>query len=164
MPSEDIGPSNQENKGRSGSGGNSGLITVIVTLVTVLGGIVVAVINKSPTTPPYKSPETTAGSGPAVAHTPDPDTSKQAADPPPGPDQTPSGVMNPLQIHVGLMGGTDYANHYVDNADVCYEMCRVDRRCRAMTFIYSNKLCYLKTAVTDSSPNSDMASATKLSP
>jgi len=52
----------------------------------------------------------------------------------------------------------------VPSADKCSELCYEREACKAMTYVVSNKSCWLKSAVPDRTQNHDMISAVKRLP
>jgi hypothetical protein len=49
----------------------------------------------------------------------------------------------------------------VPSAEACSDLCYQRESCRAMTYVVSNRTCWLKSAVPNRTPNSDMISAVK---
>ncbi|MCL6683755.1 PAN domain-containing protein [Sphingomonas alba] len=72
------------------------------------------------------------------------------------------GTMGPLEQGVNR-DAHDLSNigKYAANAYDCSELCRIEKRCVAMTYVISNRTCWLKGVVPPQSPNADMISAVK---
>lgn len=69
--------------------------------------------------------------------------------------------MGPLMEGQGFMGGTDYRSTQVASAAECAALCENEDACKAMTFIISQKMCWLKNALTATAATPDMVSAVK---
>jgi hypothetical protein len=74
--------------------------------------------------------------------------------------QPPSSVMGPLTEGIAYLQSDLYSSH-TKSAQGCAAICASDQRCRAMTFVKSQHLCWIKNAVPASAPSSDMISAVK---
>ncbi|MBS0582591.1 MAG: hypothetical protein JSS42_05755 [Proteobacteria bacterium] len=80
---------------------------------------------------------------------------------PPPPPPPPLAPMGPLER------GWNYAHNDLDagkwlpaaSAEACSDMCFVRADCRAMTYVISNRSCWLKFATTNKESNPDMISA-----
>ena len=134
------------------SSGNTGLVTIIVAVITVAGGIAVAYIDShrgsnEPSRPYVQTPAPTT----PAAQTPPPSENPETPLQP---------VMGALKQDVGLMGGADYDSLHLDNAAECSERCRNESKCVAMTFT-SDHTCWLKYQLTQEVSASGMTSAIK---
>ena len=143
---------------------SAGIITVVVAVITVAGGIAVALINNSSHKhSPKQPPGVSDGASPG----------QTGGGPVGGAAQQPAGgagaqgvvvapaLMGPLQMNMGLMGGTDYANPHADSAAECSDKCGSDSKCVAMTYLTDTKVCYLKYKVTSMVPAGGMVTALK---
>jgi hypothetical protein len=71
-----------------------------------------------------------------------------------------------------LERGWNYSNNDLDpagwllipSADACSDLCYQREACKGMTYVVSNRTCWLKSAVPNRTPNSDMISAVKRLP
>ena len=81
--------------------------------------------------------------------------------PPSTPSQTPSSRMGPLQDGLAYLQADLYSRRTA-SAEECSNLCAADSQCKAMTFIKSQGLCWIKGAVPQSASTSDMVSAVKV--
>lgn len=71
-----------------------------------------------------------------------------------------SGPMGPLVPGLVYLQG-DYRSEPVASAEQCSALCAQEAQCRAVTFIISQRLCWLKNTVPGTATSSDMISAAK---
>lgn len=72
--------------------------------------------------------------------------------------------MGPLLRGVDFFG-QDYARSVTDSVFTCVELCRADNNCRAMTYVVSGKVCWLKGSLpTARRYGADYLSARKMPP
>ena len=72
--------------------------------------------------------------------------------------------MGPLRSGVAYLPvAGEYSRRTTSAAD-CSNVCASDAQCKAVTFIASQKLCWVKSAVPGTAPSSDMVSAVKQTP
>jgi PAN domain len=140
----------------SSGSGNTTLVTIIVAIITVVGTITVAVINKSPSRHPPRQIPPIAQANPSTPSGPIDTTPAGSGD---GPALNPQ--MGPLQINYSYMGGTDYRSFHSDNAAQCSEQCRNESQCVAMTLDSHAQICWLKTRPTQLVSAAGFTSATK---
>ena len=69
-------------------------------------------------------------------------------------------VMGPLVPGLVYLQG-DYRKAPASSAEACASLCASEPQCRAMTFIISQQLCWLKNTVPATATSSDMISAAK---
>jgi hypothetical protein len=124
-----------------------GVLTGIAALLTAIAGFVI-VFKPSP--PKYTPPPVAVVAPPPVGVPP--------AAPPVGP---PPARMGELVDGLAYLQADIYSQASNSAAD-CAEVCRSDSRCQAMTFIKSQRLCWIKGSVPATAPSSDMVSAAKL--
>ena len=67
----------------------------------------------------------------------------------------------PLLANRGFQGGTDYASAQTATAAACSDLCAGEEACVAMTYIVSERTCYLKRATTALVDTGNMISAIK---
>lgn len=139
-----------------------GILAGIAALLTAITGLYIAFRP----TPPVRQPDSAAPTVTASPHT----AAKPQGTPKPADKIPDAPVPSPRpQVHMsGLKDGEAYlqADIYsraTDSAVECAEICRSDSRCMAMTFIKSQKLCWIKGSVPATAASSDMVSARKLS-
>ena len=71
-------------------------------------------------------------------------------------------LMGPLEEGVNRQGyDFDSAGLAAENAEVCAELCRVNERCVAMTYVVSRRTCWLKGRKPEPKPHPDMISSVK---
>jgi PAN domain len=68
--------------------------------------------------------------------------------------------MGPLEFDKAYLQGDLYSRPATSAAD-CSVLCLNDKECKAMTYIKSQQLCWIKGEVRGSAVTSDMISATK---
>jgi hypothetical protein len=73
-----------------------------------------------------------------------------------------TGPMGPLENGISYNGG-DLYDQSAESADACAQLCANDDRCRAVTFVISQKRCWVKNHVNGSAQSSDMISSRKQS-
>ena len=81
---------------------------------------------------------------------------------PSAPPAPPPANMSPLLLSQGYKAGHDYTSAPAVSAYQCQVLCSGAPRCKAMTWIDSQKLCWLKDALSPLAPTSDMTSSRKL--
>ncbi len=123
-----------------------GILTGFAALLTAIVGLMLA-LKPGPTPPgPFVTPK--LGETPRVA-SPSPEISV----PPPRMGQLMEGVAY-LQA--------DIYSRPTATAAQCSELCRSDPDCKAMTFIKSQQLCWIKNSIPGTASSPDMVSAKKL--
>lgn len=86
---------------------------------------------------------------------------------PPPPPRADTPVMGPLERGVNRQGmDFDAYGRHAKNAALCAEMCRTTAACKAVTYVQSQKTCWLKKVVPPpASPNGpDYISSVKVYP
>ena len=80
-----------------------------------------------------------------------------------GPKQTPKPTMGPLLPGWNLEHNDLDAGGWValESAEACSDLCYSRADCKAMTYVVSNKSCWLKYAAPTPTPNPDTISAVK---
>ena len=73
-----------------------------------------------------------------------------------------TGPMGPLEPGVSYSGG-DLYDQPAETAEFCAQLCANDNRCAAVTFIISQKRCWLKNRINPPQQSSDMISSRRLS-
>jgi len=73
------------------------------------------------------------------------------------------GVMSPLVKGRAYLQG-DYRSFSVNSAAECSAVCAREAPCKAMTFVISQRLCWLKNTVPQMASSTDMVSAVKSRP
>lgn len=128
-------------KSDSGGGSKAAIIIAIIGLVGTLGAAFFANLDKFRSQPPRDG--ITA------------DTTR--SDP---------GLMGALQRGIGYDHDDLDPKGWltVASAEACSDLCYAEPKCRAMTYVISNRTCWLKYAVPDPTPNSDMVSAVRRQP
>ena len=121
-----------------------GVLTGLAAIITAGTGLYLAA-RSSP------SQHQTGGAPAAVA--------EQAAKTP-TPTAGHTGQMGPLENGISYNGG-DLYDRPADNADACVQLCANDDRCLAVTFIISQKRCWVKDRVNASAQSGDMISSRK---
>lgn len=71
-----------------------------------------------------------------------------------------TGPMGPLEHGLSYNGGDIY-DQSADTPEACVHFCTNDDRCRAVTFIISQKRCWVKNQLNASAQSGDMISARK---
>jgi len=72
-----------------------------------------------------------------------------------------TGPMGPLEMGVSYNQGDIYESP-AGSAQDCATMCANDDRCVAVTYVVSQKRCWVKNKTLSTSPSSDMVSSRKL--
>jgi hypothetical protein len=72
--------------------------------------------------------------------------------------------MGPLRLGQAYKAGHDYKSVAAVSAYACQVSCSNDGRCKAVTWIDSQKLCWLKDALSPLAANPDMTSSQKKVP
>ena len=82
---------------------------------------------------------------------------------PPKPSPPPKPHMGPLQHGWNYDHNDLNADGWlsIGSAEACSDLCYARTDCKAMTYVTSNRSCWLKYAVPDRTPNRDMTSAVK---
>lgn len=70
--------------------------------------------------------------------------------------------MGPLEPGISYSQGDIY-DQAADSPEQCVQLCGNDDRCLAVTYIYSQKRCWLKDRINAAQSSGDMVSARKLS-
>jgi PAN domain len=122
-----------------------GVLTGLAAIVSAGTGLYLAT---RPSTPPHPSEFT----GSPVAQQPPPTATSTT--------QHLTGPMGPLERGVSYNGG-DLYDRPADNPEACAQLCANDDRCRAVTFIISQKRCWVKERINASAPSVDMVSSRK---
>lgn len=125
-----------------------GVLTGIAALLTAIAGLVIVF---KPGPPKYTPPPSSVVAPSSVGLPPAP--------PPVAP--TPPARMGELVDGLAYLQADIYSQASNSAAD-CAEVCRSDSRCQAMTFIKSQRKCWIKGSVPETAASSDMVSAAKL--
>lgn len=122
-----------------------GILTGLAGVIAAITGLYLAFRPAPPPTILLPSPPASAP-GPVAAH-----------DPPPKP------MMGPLQRGWNFDHNDIDAGGWVSltSAEACSDLCYSRADCKAMTYVVSNKSCWLKYAAPTPTPNPDMISAVK---
>jgi len=83
---------------------------------------------------------------------------------PAAPPAPPPPKMSPLRLRQAYKAGHDYKSVPTVSAYACQVVCAGDNRCKAVTWIDSQKLCWLKDALSPLAANPDMTSSQKQVP
>jgi hypothetical protein len=123
-----------------------GILTGLAAVIGAIAGLYVAFKpGSAPITPPQNHP---------IASTTNDGVT---------PASRPQSLMGPLEH------GWNYDHNDLDpngwlsvaSADACSDLCYARTDCKAMTYVVSNKSCWLKYAVPSPTQNTDMISAVK---
>jgi hypothetical protein len=134
-----------------------GMLTGAAALIGAVTGLIVALQPGKATTPAITIPAapTHAGNGQA---TPDPAPPVVVAQ---DPSQPPA--MGPLEPGVGYEGNDLHPKGWLTlgSAQACAKRCYEMIPCKAMTYVKSNRSCWLKSAAANRIETSDEVSAVK---
>lgn len=139
-----------------------GVLTAIAAILTAVAGLTVVLRPSPPTISPGEipkgSPSVSSEKQPNAVQSPDfakPPAAASRVVPPP------KAMMGPLEEGKAYLGA-DLYSQAANSADECAVICRNDDRCKAMTFIKSQRKCWIKDSAQDSTSNGDMISAKKM--
>ena len=131
-----------------------GVLTAIAALVSAIAGLMLA-LRPSPTRPdPFRTPSPVAPTHTEAT----PQNTRPGVFVPPPPTMS---RMGKLMDGVAYLHADIYSRSTATAAD-CSELCRSDPNCRAMTFVKSQRLCWIKNSVPGTTSSPDMVSAAKL--
>lgn len=125
------------------------------TLKTLIGAIILALI--AGTSSPWWYDRLFPKAPPPAIQ----DTSR--ATPGPAPAAAAATSMSALEYDKAYLQGDIYSKPSV-SAEDCSTLCLNEEKCKAMTYIKSQQLCWIKGAVQGSASTSDMISAFKQAP
>ena len=139
-------------------GGRGGFWSTLPGLLTgvaaVIGAITAAMIAmRAPSTPEPKQ---------VVPQSPTRPESASASKPHVDPTKF-TGPMGPLEVGISYNQGDMYDNPAASAQD-CAKMCADDDRCLAVTYIVSQKRCWVKNTILSAGASPDMISSRKLTP
>jgi hypothetical protein len=145
------------------SGQNSGAIiaAAAVVIAALIGAAATIITHRQDEEPPAQAAVPPAQSPVEKVQPTPPQSTPQPVVPlvPPVKHQ----AMGPLEHATNRQGDDfDAFGKSTQNEYLCAEMCRQEPDCKAMTFVISQKTCWLKTSVPPATSNSDMISSVKV--
>ena len=136
-----------------------GLLTGAAAVIASVTGLIVALAPKSASTPvPHPveiAPAPAPGPAPAI-QTPSPQVRQPQ-------QETPPAAMGALEFGVGYEGNDLHPKGWLTmgSAQACSKRCYETLPCKAMTYVKSNRSCWLKSAAGNRIESSDEVSAVK---
>jgi hypothetical protein len=140
-----------------------GLLTGAAAVIAAVTGLIVALKPVKATTgpPDIVVPTAPTNAGPAPAPSPAPKDGTLTAQG--GQDGNQPPPMGPLQVGVGYEGNDLHPKGWLTmgSAQACANRCYETITCKAMTYVKSNRSCWLKSVAANRIDNGDEVSAVK---